>query len=233
MASLPALSIRSSATLPKFVAALCALACLGLGWQMLGADRHIAPPIQTSAATGVRPFPSEADHAQSVATAHIFGTAAPTPAAAEVDESSQYKVTGIACVGDTTHCVDQRVAVATLTGPDGDTVVHVGSALGAGTVTHIDPYLVEITTASSVQDLKFEIPAATLDERNPVIPVEGSETATVVLHAKVPEARVVLNQNMAALQTALHAAQAQRKALEQQQKAAAAKASKAGSGPAH
>jgi hypothetical protein len=235
MKSVIAMTLKNSTALPNIVAVVLALACIGFGWQMLDTHSHAAATTQTSVLepTVASRMP-DADHAQTAAAAHIFGAASPTPAESVADEVSGYKVTGIACVGDSMHCEDQQVAVATLTGPDGDTVVHVGSPLAGGTVSKIDPYVVVISSASGTQDLKFAIPAASLDERSPVIPLEGSGNPILVIHVKAPEARTALAQNMAALQAALTAARAKRKALEEKNKQeTAAKTSTTGSGPVH
>jgi pyridoxal/pyridoxine/pyridoxamine kinase len=133
------------------------------------------------------------------------------------------------------HCADQQIAVATLSGPDGDTVVHVGSRLGAGTVSRIDPYLVVVTSASGVQNIKFDIPTASLDERIPTIASgDGDAKAAMVIRAKAPESEKALAQNMTALQAALEAAQVQRKSLEPPNKQKPLiKPTSTGSGPSH
>jgi len=201
---------------PGTVTALSALTVMGLASQiLLGATAHIssqpAPPARPAA------MPSLIDHAQGAASAHLFGVAdAASRSAPEIAENSPYKVNGIACMGDTQQCDDQQAAVATLMGPGGESVVQTGARLPTGeTVTRIDPYAVTLTGSSGSYRLELAIPMASTDERTALLPVEGMVDVhmTARTSATGPEPKTALSQNLTALEAALRAAQARRKAL--------------------
>lgn len=105
--------------------------------------------------------------------------------------------------------------MATVTGPDGDSTVQVGSRLPDGdTVTHIDPYTVTLSSGGDEYTLKLTMPAAATDEHTALLPVDGESMHMAVQAAKSPAPDKALAQNMGALEAALKAAQDHRKSLE-------------------